>query len=235
MRWLHRPLRTLFPAALWRGDPARREIALTFDDGPDASSTPLLVARLAQLGVTATFFLVGERAAQAPELVRCVMRAGHQVGLHGYDHGSFLGKSTTRVLDELAATQALLAEAGGCDPATLRAVRPPFGHFTPAQLGALLAAGYRPTMWTLVPLHWLQPAQATLHQVLTQTRGGDLLVLHEALPGPPVTDLVAAIVPQLLARGYRFVTVEEMWAARREAAQDAGPALLGRRLHGLSR
>lgn len=217
IHWFHAPLRRLFPEALWTGDPTRRELALTFDDGPHPESTPHLLAQLERLDIRATFFQVGRRAAAAPHLTRALVEAGHQVGLHGLDHRSFLLRSPGEVLEELAAVQALLAEATGRDPVTFRAVRPPYGHFTPALLNALLAAGYVPTMWSIVPLHWLQPAEETIRQVLQEARGGDLLVLHESLPGPPVTALTDAILPPLLAEGYRFVTIDTMWAARYRA------------------
>src|SRR4051812_10065527 len=78
---VHGQLVRYFPNALWHGDPQRHEIALTFDDGPNAETTPLLLALLDHYGVKATFFHVGERAAKAIETVQEVARAGHQIGL----------------------------------------------------------------------------------------------------------------------------------------------------------
>ena len=212
MKYLHEGLRQNFPAALWGGNPARREIALTFDDGPDAQATPVLLALLEQYQVKATFFHIGKRAAAAPHLVRQVVDAGHQVGLHGYEHHSFWLKDEATIRHELTEAQRLLADASGRDPAIFNAVRPPFGHFTPATLTTLIEAGYLPVMWTLVPFHWLQGAAATVRQVLDGVDNGTILVLHEGLSGPPVTELAMAILPHLIADGYRFVTIHEMRA-----------------------
>lgn len=212
LKQLHDGLRQYFPTALWQGNPMRREIALTFDDGPDGEATPALLALLDQSGVKASFFQVGVRAAVAPHLVAQVASAGHQIGLHGYEHQSFLFKDGATLLRELAETQQLLATASGRNPAGFNAVRPPFGHFTPAILQTLNAAGYLPTMWSLVPFHWLQSAQATVHQVINGVSNGAILVLHEGLPGPAVAELTKAILPYLLAEGYHFVTINEMWA-----------------------
>ncbi len=211
-RQVHDQLHRQFPAAFWRGDPARREIALTFDDGPNPNDTPALLALLDAYQVKATFFHIGTRAAAAPHLVRQVADAGHQIGLHGYEHHSFLLKPKDTLLRELAAAQQLLAEASGREPAAFNAVRPPFGHFTPDALDTLVTAGYLPVMWTVVPFHWLQSAQATVSQVLDSVVNGAILVLHEGLSGPPVTDLTLAILPHLIADGYRFLTIHELWA-----------------------
>jgi hypothetical protein len=105
----------------------------------------------------------------------------------------------------------LLADASGCDPAAFTAVRPPFGHFTPTILATLIDAGYLPVMWSLVPFHWLQGAATTVRQVIAGVNNGTILVLHEGLPGPAVTDLAVAVLPHLIADGYRFITIHEMW------------------------
>lgn len=213
---LHSQLRQRFPQAFWQGDPERREIALTFDDGPYARDTPALLALLGDLGVKATFFHVGARAAAEPALARQVADAGHQISLHGYEHQSFLLKREAALLQELARAQDVLAQATGREPSAFSAVRPPFGHFTPPILDALVAAGYLPTMWTLVPFHWLQPAETTVRQTLNGVANGTILVLHESLPGPAVLDLAAAVLPDLLDAGYTFVTIHELWTNSRQ-------------------
>lgn len=213
---LYSQLRQRFPQAFWQGDPERREIALTFDDGPYARDTPALLALLGDLGVKATFFHMGARAAAEPALARQVADAGHQIGLHGYEHQSFLLKRETTLLQELARAQDVLAQATGREPAAFNAVRPPFGHFTPPILDGLVAAGYLPTMWTLVPFHWLQPAETTVRQTLNGVANGTILVLHESLPGPAVADLAAEILPDLIDAGYTFVTIHELWTNSRQ-------------------
>jgi peptidoglycan/xylan/chitin deacetylase (PgdA/CDA1 family) len=209
---LHNQLQSRFPSALWHGSPERREIALTFDDGPDLRSTPALVALLERMEIRATFFHIGERAARNPQLVQQVTAVGHQIGLHGYKHQSFLLKQRKTLIYELARTQRVLAEASGVEEGYFNAVRPPFGHFTPSILKTLEAAGYLPTMWGVVPFHWLQSANATVRQILKNVNSGTILVLHEALPGPAVADLAQAVLPALVSDGYHFVTVREMWA-----------------------
>ena len=108
MNMLHMHLRQRFPSALWQGDPAQREIALTFDDGPHQESTPALLSLLDHYGITATFFHIGRRAAAAPHLVQLVAAAGHQIGLHGYRHRSFFLTRAAVLRNELAQVQRVI-------------------------------------------------------------------------------------------------------------------------------
>jgi peptidoglycan/xylan/chitin deacetylase (PgdA/CDA1 family) len=211
LTYLHNLLGPRFPMALWGGHADRREIALTFDDGPHAVDTPQLLAVLAHYDLSATFFQIGSRVAAAPELTRMIATAGHQVGIHGYRHRSFLFERFRVLRRQLIQTQELIAHATGREAAAIRDVRPPFGHFTPATLRALVAWGYRPVMWSVVPFHWLQSADTTVRQVLRDVENGSIVVLHEGLHGPPVIDLVQATLPLLIAAGYRFITIDEMW------------------------
>ncbi|MBC8075114.1 MAG: polysaccharide deacetylase family protein, partial [Chloroflexales bacterium] len=154
---------------------------------------------------------IGERVERHPDLVRAVADAGHQVAIHGYRHRAFPLEVSAALRAQLAHTQRLLAALTSCDAATIRDVRPPYGLYTPAVLAALLAWGYRPVMWSVVPFHWLQPAAPSVAQATRMARPGTVLVLHESLAGPPVADLSDAIIPQLKAMGFRFISVDAMW------------------------
>ena len=88
------------PGVLRRGPLTTKRIALTFDDGPD-DMTPQYLELLDDLGVPATFFVCGERAARYPELIREYLRRGHQIANHGYDHTRFTKLSRSQLLDQL--------------------------------------------------------------------------------------------------------------------------------------
>jgi hypothetical protein len=77
-------------------------------------------------------------------------------------------------------------------------------------------------MWSLVPFHWLQPAQPTIVQVTHLIRTGSVLVLHEGLGGPSVAELTDVIVTRLKAAGYQFVSVEQMWRTHLTALERSG-------------
>ncbi|HXN33461.1 MAG TPA: polysaccharide deacetylase family protein, partial [Polyangiaceae bacterium] len=101
-------------------DHARKRIALTFDDGPDAM-TPAYLDVLERLGVRATFFLIGENAAREPGLVRQYRRFGHDLGGHGWTHQPFSTMTGERLRDELTRSEAVLGAAEGRP----RLIRPP--------------------------------------------------------------------------------------------------------------
>ena len=92
-------LRWLYPRATWRMDKNERAVYLTFDDGPIPEATPFILKTLAEFGVHATFFMVGDNVRKHPELYDQIVAAGHQVGNHTFNHwGGF--KHTTRSYSE---------------------------------------------------------------------------------------------------------------------------------------
>jgi len=125
------PERGMYGRMLWRGPASRAELALTFDDGPNPKTTPRVLEELARAGVRATFFLVGRKALAHPELVRDIVNAGHQIGLHGFEHDRLFSlRSVGRVARDIRRTQDALESAGAPRPTLFR---PPIGfvsHFT---------------------------------------------------------------------------------------------------------
>jgi peptidoglycan/xylan/chitin deacetylase (PgdA/CDA1 family) len=212
--WIHRRLRPRHPTALWGGDPSQAHIGLTFDDGPSEHETPKLLGVLARHGVPGTFFLLGERVEGASKsLLEAMYAAGHQVAIHGFRHRPFPLIPMALLRNELDQTRDMIAERSGISPDEVRDVRPPFGLFTARELAHLGEWGYRTVMWTHVPPHWAQPAEQTIAELVRDTMPGDLLVLHEGRrDGPPVVELVDALIPRLLARGLGFVRVGQMRA-----------------------
>lgn len=198
------------PELLCMGDPLRPLVALSYDDGPDPRDTPALLEVLARHQVTATFSWLGERVEARPDLVRAAAAAGHHLMIHGYRHRSFLLEQRAALHAMLDHTRRLLAEHSGHDPATISAVRPPFGHLSVSIIRSLQAWGYQPVIGSVIPLHWLQPAALSIRQVLSQVGPGALIVLHESLSGPPVAALTDAILSELRGRELSFVGVNAL-------------------------
>lgn len=204
-------VRRQFPDVLWDGDPSQPQIALTFDDGPDARDSLPLLNVLARHGVTATFCYVGERVAANPALAALAACAGHQLGLHGLRHRPFVLEREPELRQQLDHSRDLLVRITGRQPEAFCSVRPPYGVFTPHLVRVLGEWGYRMVVGSLVPTHWMQPAERTISQVLRYTEPGSLIVLHESLAGPPIAAIVDTIVPELKARGFTFITIDQMW------------------------
>ncbi|NJL21810.1 MAG: polysaccharide deacetylase family protein [Leptolyngbyaceae cyanobacterium SM1_3_5] len=207
----------------------RPVVALTFDDGPHSRYTPDLIEVLDRHAVTASFFWLGICVDRNSELAHEIWQRGHWIGLHGYDHRSFPLLSSIELQQSLAQTQRAIAQACQLDladaQANIRDVRPPNGLFTPQILRQLRQWNYRPVMWSVVPEDWASPGVAKVVQrVLAQACNGAHIVLHDGFcGGEDVAATVDRLIPQLLDRGYEFVTIDELWRARSIAACDAPP------------
>lgn len=200
-----------YPSILWQGDGSRREIALTFDDGPHPKDTPQVLEVLARHEVRATFFLVGKHVEQYPNLVRQIHQNGHRLGIHCYRHLPFPLENPSTLRAQLERTRNAIAEACGISSETIRHIRPPYGAFTARTLSLLEGWGYRLVMWNSIPPHWMQPLSWTIQQVITDAIPGSIIVLHDGHGhGTRVAEIVDSIVPKLRAMDLRFVTMEEI-------------------------
>ncbi|MEO0375045.1 MAG: polysaccharide deacetylase family protein [Cyanobacteria bacterium P01_A01_bin.17] len=211
--YVHRVLSPLFPGCLWQGNSERKEIALTFDDGPHPEYTLQLLEVLADYQVTASFFWLGICVERAPQVAQAVYEQGHWLGLHGYTHQSFPKMKGEQLLHDLRRAKDAIASTCNINPVTLRDVRPPNGVFTPATLSQLKGEGYRPVMWSIVPVDWVCPGTDVVAQrVIQQTQNGSIIVLHDGLcGGQDVAQSSRQLLPQLLSQGYRFVSIDHLW------------------------
>lgn len=157
---------------------ALRQVALTFDDGPDPSVTPLVLAILAQRKVHATFFCVGHRAAAYPDLVREVARQGHRVENHSFRHSpGFCFLPPAAAGRDIDRAQRLLASLAGSEPRYFRA---PAGFRNPWLHGVLAARDLRLVSWTRRGFDTVtRDPDAVLARLTVDLAPGDILVLHD--------------------------------------------------------
>jgi peptidoglycan/xylan/chitin deacetylase (PgdA/CDA1 family) len=199
------------PDILWRGDPSRREIALTFDDGPHPRDTPGVLDVLAKHEIRATFFLIGKDVERAPQLVRQIHERGHQLGIHCYRHVPFPLQDPLQLRSQLDLTQKIIAEACEISPRNIRDVRPPYGAFTKKTLLMLIEWNYRPVMWNCIPPHFSQPLSWTIKQVLAASLPGSVIVLHDGHGhGAKAAQIIDRIAPAIKSKGLGFVTINNM-------------------------
>lgn len=186
-------------------DSGRKRVALTFDDGPDAM-TPKYLDVLANLGVRATFFVVGENAARAPELVAECVRRGHEVGGHGWSHESFVAMSAAQLADELSRTQELLPPPRQGRPL----VRPPRGELSARVLFRVAAAGYTTVLWSVDSddCRTTEPEHLARRLAPDALAPGDIVLLHEMQSW--TLEALPPIVHALRREGWELATVTEL-------------------------
>jgi peptidoglycan/xylan/chitin deacetylase (PgdA/CDA1 family) len=211
-----------------RDDLAEDVVALTFDDGPAEWTVPILDT-LAAARVKATFFVIGNSIVGRESTLRRIVSEGHEVGNHTFTHGHLLRGERTRadVAEDIESARRAISEACGIEPTVFR---PPFFGDDIQTLETILSCGYK---WSIhadvLTDDWnaTAPEQITSVVVPAVTRGS-IVDLHDGRPVDepfddpegrssrgdrwPTAHSVAQIVPALLERGFRFVTVSELLA-----------------------
>jgi peptidoglycan/xylan/chitin deacetylase (PgdA/CDA1 family) len=191
-----------------------KQLALTYDDGPNDPHTLRLLGVLAKHEVKATFFLIGRYVQQRPDLAREIVQAGHVVGNHTFTHPLLIFKSAAEIRQELSDCNAALADALGQQTSLFR---PPFGGRRPAVLRIARELGLEPVMWNGTGFDWTAPPSAVIEQkVAKQIRGGDVILLHDGghqQMGADRSQTVQAtdhLIAKYQSRGYEFVTISAM-------------------------
>jgi len=214
-------------ASLWPGSrlfgealtaPARPdELALTFDDGPNATWTPKLLDVLASHELRATFFVLGGRAKAAPELVRRTAAAGHVIGNHSWDHPDLARSSSDVIREELGRTQDMLEQITG---KAVKFFRPPYGARRPAVFRIAREMGLKLVLWNAMTSDWSDPSADRIADKLAekidrlrQMGRAANIVLHDGGHGDPAANRVSSVAAaeRLIERykgTHHFVTLD---------------------------
>jgi peptidoglycan-N-acetylglucosamine deacetylase len=182
-------------------------IALTFDDGPNATLTPKLLDLLAARHLKATFFVVGQNAADHPDILKRAVREGHEIANHSWSHPNLGKMSDEAVRRELQKTEDAIVAAIGKKPVLMR---PPYGSITARQKKWIHDEfGYRIILWDVDPLDWKRPGPSVVTaRILKETKAGSIVLSHDI--HPPTIEAMPATFDQLMKKGFKSVTVTEL-------------------------
>lgn len=189
--------------------PAGPRIALTFDDGPWYRYTPTVLQVLLDRDVPATFFMVGQRARAAPDLVRIVQEGGHEIGLHSDSHANLRKLSPVQVANQMSRNLHALENA--CPGVKVASWRAPYGEIPTgsARMSLDAAIDHRPhVLWTLDTLDWQHPSQDIFLARLSNWKDGSIILMHEHTPA--TQSWLAEALDEMMARGVVFVRVSEL-------------------------
>jgi peptidoglycan/xylan/chitin deacetylase (PgdA/CDA1 family) len=202
----------------WTVIPATSKVvALTFDAGANADAVPSILATLKSKNVPATFFLTGNFVRDFPAASKAIAQSGALIGDHSVSHPYFTKLTDRQITDQVLSAQSQIKLVTGADPWPW--FRFPFGDLNQHAISVVNSVGFAPVGWTVDTLGWKGTsggisAQIVVNRVLAGLRPGEIVLMHCGSNPDDHSTLDAAALPAIIsnlsARGYSFVTLDAM-------------------------
>ncbi len=189
----------IFVDAVVHGPSDARGVVLTFDDGPDPTSTPRVLDALDAAKATATFFVIGKKAEAHPELVREILARGHEIGVHSFEHDRLFSlRGARRVKADLERAVDVLTKITGTRPTLFR---PPIGHTNPTIARVVDALDLTVIGWSVSARDGRANASATtvLRRILGSVDDGSIILMHDAAERGDHSPIAPDILPKILS------------------------------------
>lgn len=185
-------------------DPNQPMVALTFDDGPTPRYTTAILDCLKEHQASATFFVLGSRADDYPEILQRMVLEGNEIGNHTFSHKQLTTLSKERIEEEISATQESIHNVTNQYP---KIIRPPYGSKNNAVIQC--SQGKKLVTWTIDTQDWrYRDAQKIVNEVVKQVKDGDIILMHDLYA--TTAEAAIILIPQLQEMGYQLVTVSEL-------------------------
>lgn len=186
----------------------KKQIALTFDDGPHPSQTGRILDILDRYGVRATFFMIGVNVENYPDAAREVIARGHEVGNHTYTHSHLQSMGAYSLMREVNRCEDALESLCEYRP---HLFRPPEGVINSSVETCAARGDYRLILWSLDTKDWENKnAELIASRVLGEIQSGDIVLLHDYVAKSKTPEALEIFLPKLLALGYEPVTVSAL-------------------------
>lgn len=182
-------VKTLFPNFVWNINTDRKELYLTFDDGPTPEITKWVLQTLDDFKAKATFFCIGNNIEKYPDIFQHIINEGHTVGNHTYNHLKGWKHKTKDYVKDILNTEDLIRvqtenlNLEKEDSPLVNIFRPPYGKFKNNQSKALLELGYKIILWDVLSYDWDKSVSETtcFNNVTSATKEGSIIVFHDSV------------------------------------------------------
>lgn len=182
-------------------------VAITFDDGPHPKYSLEIAEALKKHGAVATFFVLGSRAEKYKSTIAAIAKNGNEIGNHTYSHKELTRLKKTEIINELGKTSDILKDITGVKPVL---IRPAYGSVNDK---VRLYAGSPLILWSIDTLDWkTRDTEKIIHKTLNEVKDGDIILMHDIYG--TTAKAAEVIIRELKARGYRMVTVSQLYKAR---------------------
>ena len=206
----------MFADVIESGPAGRAQVALTFDDGPDPETTPRILEALRKRNYKATFFVIARKAEQHPGVVAAILQAGHELGLHGYEHDRLTAwRAPSRIVADIRKAQEVLLRLAG---QKVFWYRPPIGHVSPRTAEAVRKADVELVAWSVRCVDGLRNRnpRRVAARVERKLHDGAIVMLHDASERgefvPATVQCIDAILDSVARRGFASVTLSQLLA-----------------------
>ena len=184
-------VKSLFPNFVWNIETEKKELYLTFDDGPTPEITDWVLQLLKQYNAKATFFCIGNNIKKHPEIFRYIIEEGHAVGNHTFNHLKGWKHNTKDYIEDTEKAQSIInsrfeiqkSELDNRQSSIVNLFRPPYGKFKSTQSKQLQELGYKIILWDVLSYDWDQSVSedSCLQNVISATKKGSIIVFHDSV------------------------------------------------------
>lgn len=205
-------------AVFSKGNINQKIIALSFDDGPHPKYTVEILDILKEYNIKATFFVLGIHAEKYPEIIKRQVEEGHEIGNHSYSHIDMRKATKKQIRDEFEKTQEIIYSIANIKP---KLFRPPYGNYNKDVLKIISSDDVQVVLWTFYQdsKDWSNPGVDTIvNTTLSKIQNGDIILFHDYVykEESHTVEALKIIIPKLLEKGYKFVTISELLNISRE-------------------
>jgi peptidoglycan/xylan/chitin deacetylase (PgdA/CDA1 family) len=196
-----------YPTLVWKIPTDKKELYLTFDDGPVNGPTDFVLEELAKVSALATFFCIGDNIRKHPGVFKKIIEAKHSIGNHTFNH---LNGWTTKTIEYVRNVQLLedTLTDNGQKPTSL--FRPPYGRITRSQIHALKP--YRIIMWDVLSLDYNKnlSGESCLRKTIRAIRPGSIVVFHDSFKAEKnLTYILPRLISHFAEQGYHFKSLSK--------------------------